>query len=733
MDHPGPPLFAAVGDELELAPRDPDPDAADEYGWRLDDAPDGASVAVGDTPVVHVEPDTAGRYVFVHETPAGTYRQTVRVFGAEHAPGEAPTRQQYSGTEPPTAADHTVPAGTDASEADPTDPGSGLTRLDDETEPERPRLQLSVTTTFSESDTDDEASGVDESGAADADTDDEASGVDESGAADADTVTIAAAVDGPSDARVEFLLDDRDVPAGTTVADLGRVEDGELTLQRSAVEGRLRVHAVAVGDSYSVPDQIDLRVDDSSESRAAADARGDLRVERPYDPPEWALDAVIYEVYVRTFAGEEPEAGDPSAVPTDSAPPAPGERAFDRIRERLDHLDRLGVDVLWLTPVLQNDHAPHGYNITDFLAIADDLGTRADYERLIDAAHDRGMRVIFDLVCNHSARAHPFFRDAYGDGEHWGVGEGSPNPDSDYYDWYEWRDTGEPETYFEWEYIANFQFDTLDVRRHLLDVVDEWAPLVDGFRCDMAWAVPNGFWREVHDRVKAADGEFWLLDETIPYIPEFQAGLFDTHFDSTTAFQLREVGAGDAPTASLLDAVAERRRIGFPEHASFMLYAENHDESRYVSKCGKPAAFAAAGALATLPGTPMVYAGQELGQLGRRDALDWEHADDRLTAHYERLFELRHEEPALRARASLDRVDYDVVSGHDERVVAYHRRAEGEPSADAASGLVVVCNFAEGVAEVALEPPVAGRDLVHEEAVATDPTTVDDVVVLPVE
>jgi Glycosidases len=214
-------------------------------------------------------------------------------------------------------------------------------------------------------------------------------------------------------------------------------------------------------------------------------------VDHPYHPPEWPSDAVVYEVYVRTFAGDDPdESGD-----TDQT-------AFGRIRERLDHLVEMGVDVLWLTPVLENDHAPHGYNITDFFQIAADLGGREAYEQLIDAAHDRGLRVVFDLVLNHSARAHPYFLDAYGEGTDVGVGQGSPNPESEYHDWYDWRADGEPETYFEWEHIANFDFDTLAVRRHLLDAVDEWASLVDGFRCDMAWAVPNGFWREIHDRVK---------------------------------------------------------------------------------------------------------------------------------------------------------------------------------------------------------------------------------------
>jgi len=682
MEHPGPPRFGTVGDEIELAPRDPDPAADGSYGWAVVDAPAGSTATVGDESVVHFEPDAPGRYRVRHETPTETYHLTVRVFGADRQPGETETRQQYSGTEPPTGTDHTVDADTTRGGTD-GDPGSGLTRLDTEERPERPLLELDAV------------------------------------AGDTGEIVITADVEEPSDAVVEFVVDDRD--------DLDTeptLDDGGLRVDADAVGDRLRVHAVAVADSYSVPAQIDIRRTGGDGAPETADGLvvdgASFAVDHPYHPPEWPLDAVVYEVYVRTFAGDETTAADGSTPETGGGDGEP--TAFDRIRERLDHLVELGVDVLWLTPVLENDHAPHGYNITDFFEIAADLGGRAAYERLIDAAHDRGLRVVFDLVLNHSARAHPYFVDAYGEGTDVGVGQGSPNPESEYHDWYDWRADGEPETYFEWEHIANFDFDTLAVRRHLLDAVAEWASLVDGFRCDMAWAVPNGFWREIHDGLKAADEQFWLLDETIPYIPAFQAGLFDTHFDSTTAFQLREVGAGDAPAASVLDAVAERRRIGFPEYSSFMLYLENHDESRYIQKCGRPATLAAAGALATLPGTPMVYAGQEIGQLGRRDALAWDDADEALTEHYRRLLALRHGEPALRADARLDRVDYTVTDGDPDRVVAYARGGD--------DGLVVVLNFGSEPATVDLAPAVGADNLV---GAPVDPArpTVDSVAVLP--
>jgi len=649
MDHPGPPRFVAVGDDVELAPRDPDPAAT--YEWRLTQRPQASTATLGDDPVEHLVPDAPGRYRAQLTAPDATYTQTIRVFPDDPGDGGA-------GRSP----DESVPAGASGRLT-----GQGREAADRSDRPDgdrsgsngRPRIGLDARR-------------------------------------EGDAVVVSATPrphpDSPesaADLDVEFHLDDRDA---LTTADV-TVDGTDLTVPETRLRdcldgtGPVRVHAVAVGrDGYSVPDAVAVGRDG-----------GELELRRPYRPPSWTDDAVIYEIYVRTFPGQDTD-------------PIGGDRSvFDAIVDRMDYLAQLGVDTLWLTPVLENDHAPHGYNVTDFFSIASDLGTRADYERFVDAAHERGLRVLFDLVCNHSARTHPHFQAAVAD------------PDSEYREWYEWRGPTEPETYFEWEHIANFDFDHLPVRRHLLDAVAQWAPLVDGFRCDMAWAVPNGFWRELHDRMEARDTEFLLLDETIPYIPDFQAGLFDVHFDSTTYAALRRVGHGEDADA-LLAAVDERTQIGFPGHAGFMLYAENHDETRYLVDCGRPAAEAALGALFTLPGVPMIYAGQEFGQRGKRDDLAWAHADKRLQDHVQRLTAARDASPSLSARADLRRIEYDAVDGYDDRVVAFARtttNTDGGASGEERTATITVLNFGADPATVAVGPETGGVNRVSGDEVAT--------------
>jgi glycosidase len=133
------------------------------------------------------------------------------------------------------------------------------------------------------------------------------------------------------------------------------------------------------------------------------------------EPPEgsrrWWKEAVVYQVYPRSFDDTD----------GDGIGDLPG------VVERLDHLDHLGVDVVWLCPVYESPNVDNGYDVADYRAIMDEFGTMADWERLRDGLHDRGIRLIMDLVVNHTSDEHEWFRR-------------SRDPDSSYRDWYWWRE-----------------------------------------------------------------------------------------------------------------------------------------------------------------------------------------------------------------------------------------------------------------------------------------------------
>ncbi|ERG94727.1 alpha-amylase MalA [Haloquadratum walsbyi] len=673
MQHPGPPRFMAVGESLQLSPRDPDPEVS--YQWHVKRAPASSTIELpSENAVIEFTPDTPGTFQIGLETPANNHSLTVRVFPGSLAPVTAAEGVSgsgaVSGRQSGSARPVTKSGGVSGS-------GSGI--RDDTVNRGRPRIQLH----------------------GDIEGDELVIKADPQTQPDDETAH--------SDIDVEFIVDDRDDISSDVIS----TTDREMRIPVEAVGQRVRVHAVGVTDAYSVPDSVEFirdlqsdggevvietktnAADSDSNSNDDTDINGgsndqrqsntvenhpertdvnhSFNIRHPNKPPKWATDVTLYEIYIRGFVDDDGEDVDST---------------FTALTERLDYLAELGVDCLWLTPVLQNDHAPHGYNITDFFHIASDLGDSEAYKSFVDAAHEQGMTVLFDLVLNHSARDHPFYQDAVG------------NPDSPYHDWYAWRSEGEPETYFEWEYIANWNFQNLEVRRHLLDVVDEWMEVADGFRCDMAWAVPNSFWRELRDRVKTRDEDFLLLDETIPYIADFHGGMFDMHFDTTLYSTLREIGRGDADAIEILDAIDQRETVGFPPHAAFMLYAENHDETRYIVECGEDAAMAVAGALFTLPGVPMLYGGQEMGQRGRRDALAWDDAREEIYTHYQRLIKLRNNISALGVDGSINPVNYTIMNDTEpsvdaERVVAYERRMDEE-------SYICVLNFGEKPAVITI-------------------------------
>ncbi len=209
------------------------------------------------------------------------------------------------------------------------------------------------------------------------------------------------------------------------------------------------------------------------------------------DDPEWYKTAVFYEVITRAFSDAD---GD-------------GTGDLRGLIERLDYLQWLGIDCLWLPPFFPSPLRDGGYDVSDYTAIAPQFGTMADFLELVEKAHERGMRVVIDLVMNHTSDAHPWFQASRND------------PQGPYGDFYVWSDDNtrypdariiftDTETsnwtfdpvrrqYF-WHRFFSHQpdlnFDNPHVQDAMVDVARYWLQVgVDGFRLD---AVPYLFERE---------------------------------------------------------------------------------------------------------------------------------------------------------------------------------------------------------------------------------------------
>jgi maltose alpha-D-glucosyltransferase/alpha-amylase len=206
---------------------------------------------------------------------------------------------------------------------------------------------------------------------------------------------------------------------------------------------------------------------------------------------DWYKDAVIYEVYVRGFQDSTKD----------------GNGDLRGLVERLDYLQDLGVNCLWLMPIFASPLRDDGYDVSDFKSIHPDIGTVADFESLTEAAHRRKIRVIADLVISHTSDRHAWFQEA------------RRNPQSAYRDYYVWSDTDEgypdarivftdtEHANWTWDHVArkyywhrffshqpDLNYDNPAVRQEMLDVMAFWLDRgIDGFRVD---AVPYLFERE---------------------------------------------------------------------------------------------------------------------------------------------------------------------------------------------------------------------------------------------
>ncbi|MGU5660077.1 alpha,alpha-phosphotrehalase [Aeromonas veronii] len=362
----------------------------------------------------------------------------------------------------------------------------------------------------------------------------------------------------------------------------------------------------------------------------------------------WWQSAVIYQIYPKSFQ--------------DSA--ARGTGDLKGIMARLDYLKTLGVDALWLTPVYVSPQVDNGYDIADYLAIDPAYGTMADFEALLAAAHARDIRIVMDIVVNHTSTEHAWFKSALG------------NKNSPYRDYYIWRDPvdgGVPNNWQSkfggsaWEldpatgqyYLHLFAREQADlnwenpaVRAEVKKIIHFWAKKgVDGFRLDVINLISKD---QTFPNDEIGDGRRFYTDG--PRIHEFLQDVSRDVFapvgamtvgemSSTSLEHCQRYGAldgselsmvfnfhhlkvdypnGDKWTKAPFDFLELKRifnhwQSGMHGKGWSALFWCNHDQPRIVSRFGDEgehrvvAAKMLASTLHGLQGTPYIYQGEEIG------------------------------------------------------------------------------------------------------------------------
>lgn len=362
--------------------------------------------------------------------------------------------------------------------------------------------------------------------------------------------------------------------------------------------------------------------------------------------PAWSHSAVLYEMNVRQLT------------------PQGTLRAAQR---RLKGLRDLGVDVLWLMPIHPiGEEARKGslgsyYSVRDYCAINPDLGTMADFDAFVEAAHALGMKVLLDWVANHTAR------DARWITEH---------PD-----WYEWED-GAPKIPCGWTDTAKLDYANRAVWQAQVESMRFWLQehAVDGFRCDMAMLVPTPFWNYATTELRRVKSDLFMLAEAEELALCGEGG-FNAYYGWRMHHLMNDV-------AQQRVRVTELRRYlyedPFPADALRMSFTSNHDENSWngtdYMRMGAAREAMALFSFVVPRGLPLIYTGQEVGYdhvfaFFDRDPIPC-YRKNEATAFYRRLCALRHDNRALHTGFAADQ--WVEIRNNAEDCLMILVREEGE-------------------------------------------------------
>lgn len=372
---------------------------------------------------------------------------------------------------------------------------------------------------------------------------------------------------------------------------------------------------------------------------------------------QWWKEAVVYQVYPRSFCDSNND----------------GIGDINGITQKLDYLKDLGIDVIWISPIYQSPNMDNGYDISDYKSIMAEFGTMADFDHLLSEAHKRNLRIVMDLVVNHTSDEHAWFV------------KSKSMPDSPYRDYYIWKrgqDGKTPNNWGSWFYNSAWEYEhNMDmyylhiftknqpdlnwenplVRNEIYSMMTWWLDKgVDGFRMDVISLISksSAYSDGEVTGVYGAFGDLTPYCENGPHVHEY---LQEMNKKVLSKYDIMTVG--ETPNASVDDAAKYTNKEGtelnmvfqfehvlvdYGEHGKYTenrykpkdlvavmskwqeglsekgwnsLYWENHDQPRSVSRFGdtsnplfwNKSAKMLATCLHMLQGTPYIYQGQEIG------------------------------------------------------------------------------------------------------------------------
>ena len=381
--------------------------------------------------------------------------------------------------------------------------------------------------------------------------------------------------------------------------------------------------------------------------------------------------SVIYEANIRNYSPEG---------------------TFNAFTQDIPEIKKLGVKVIWLMPVypisMKNRKTTDGrmvedltdpkekekylgsyYAISDYTAINPDLGTKADFDKLVQTAHENGIYVILDWVANHTGWDHKWI--------------------TEHPEYYHKNAKGEvtdplnPETGESWGWtdVAHLDYSNKELHEVMKGEMMYWVKEhnIDGFRCDVADNVPTEFWQAAIPELEKVKPLFMLMESTKPYLFN---GIFDMGYGWESHHVMNAIAKGEK-NVSDWDALMDKQAKEYKKQDIWMNFTSNHDENAWngteYERMGDAAETFAA-LTYTMPGMPLIYTGQEYDfnrrlKFFEKDQITKEKG--RMYGIYEKLGRLKNENPAL--NGGKDAAVYNrVQTSKDSSILAFERVKDGQ-------------------------------------------------------
>jgi type I pullulanase len=500
-----------------------------------------------------------------------------------------------------------------------------------------------------------------------------------------------------------FPSGSRGIPAGTSVkADLQKVSDtpGANGLITTIYKGVIPNQGNGTAVKY-ITDVWDTNGTGSqyadSNAMASAQATPFGYYVDQFKSPDWAKNAVIYQVFVDRFSNGDTSNDDPATAGLSHDEQLKTWMGGDLqgVLNKLDYIKGLGVNTIWISPVYKGPYF-HGYHPAEEMQIDPHFGSEELMKQLVEEAHAKGMKVVYDFVANHTSNQNPFFQNALKNG-----------PSSQYYNWYTFTQwPSQYKTFAGVSELPQLNNDNPDVRDYMINqVVPFWLSNLkfDGFRLDYAMGPSYSYWVDFRHKVKEINpnayifGEVWDSREKI----NSYAGMLDGALDFGVNDALVNTFAKDQSMVNLSNTVKDNIAT-YPSQYIVSSFLDSHDKPRFIYQTGEDVTKMelAVATQFTLPGPPIIYYGDEVGLSMSKDptsVTDWQDRYYRepmpwdpskqnldLQAYYKKMIDLRNKVSALRTgsfkslQADQDVFAYERADANGQYLVVVNKGASNQ-------------------------------------------------------